>query len=102
MIKSLCSIRNRVGKLQPFEYDPGTVGCSRCLKLPLSIAEFCHSDLRHAAQTIGESLSTPLCRGHEIIGTVAAKGRGMSNNLALGAARLGPWVGMRGYCMDMS
>ncbi len=93
MIKAYAALEPG-GKLHPFEYDPGPLG-AHDVEIAIEHCGICHSDLSMLHNDWGIT-QYPFVPGHEIIGTVAAKG-GHVNNLALGQ-RVGlGWHA--GYCM---
>ena len=71
MIKGYAATEPR-GTLQPFEFDPGPLGDSQ-VEIKVEYCGLCHSDLSMLTNEWGIS-PYPLVAGHEIIGTVAAKG----------------------------
>jgi len=83
------------GKLQPFEYDPGALGALD-VEIDVAYCGICHSDLSMLKNEWGMT-SYPFVPGHEIIGSVAAKGEKVKN------LQLGQQVGLgwhSSYCMD--
>jgi uncharacterized zinc-type alcohol dehydrogenase-like protein len=60
------------GTLKPFEFDPGPLGDTE-VEIKVEYCGLCHSDLSMVDNEWGMS-QYPLIPGHEIIGTVAAKG----------------------------
>lgn len=83
------------GELQPLEYDPGTLG-ELDVEIDVAYCGICHSDLSMLNNEWGMT-SYPFVPGHEIIGSVAAKGEKVTN------LRLGQQVGLgwhAGYCMN--
>lgn len=82
------------GKLQPFEYDPGSLGMHE-VEIAVEHCGICHSDLSMLHNHWGIT-HYPFVPGHEVIGTIAAKGE-FVNHLQLGQ-RVGlGWHA--GYCM---
>ncbi|MGZ0018886.1 NADPH-dependent aldehyde reductase Ahr [Nitrosomonas sp. wSCUT-2] len=82
------------GKLQPFEYDPGPLG-DHDVEIAVEHCGICHSDLSMLHNDWGIT-QYPFVPGHEIIGTIAAKGSHV-HNLSIGQ-RVGlGWHA--GYCM---
>jgi uncharacterized zinc-type alcohol dehydrogenase-like protein len=82
------------GKLQPFEYDPGALG-DHDVEIAVEHCSICHSDLSMLHNDWGIT-QYPFVPGHEIIGTIAAKGAHVSN------LSVGQRVGLgwhAGYCM---
>jgi len=82
------------GKLQPFEYDPGALG-DHDVEIAVEHCGICHSDLSMLHNDWGIT-QYPFVPGHEIIGTIAAKGAHVSN------LSVGQRVGLgwhAGYCM---
>ncbi|PXW89635.1 putative zinc-type alcohol dehydrogenase-like protein [Nitrosomonas sp. Nm84] len=93
MIKAYAAFESG-GKLQPFEYDPGPLG-EHDVEIAIEHCGICHSDLSMLYNNWGIT-RYPFVPGHEIIGTIAAKGVHV-NNLAVGQ-RVGlGWHS--GYCM---
>lgn len=83
------------GELQPFEYDPGTLGASD-VEIDVAYCGICHSDLS-MLKNEWRMTSYPFVPGHEIIGSVAAKGEKVTD------LHLGQQVGLgwhAGYCMN--
>lgn len=82
------------GKLQPFEYDPGSLD-AHDVEIAVEHCGICHSDLSMLNNDWGMT-QYPFVPGHEIIGTVAARGDHVSH------LKLGQRVGLgwhAGYCM---
>lgn len=82
------------GKLQSFEYDPGALG-DHDVEIAVEHCGICHSDLSMLHNDWGIT-RYPFVPGHEIIGTIAAKGAHVSN------LSIGQRVGLgwhAGYCM---
>lgn len=82
------------GKLQPFEYYPGALG-DHDVEIAVEHCGICHSDLSMLHNDWGIT-QYPFVPGHEIIGTIAAKGAHVSN------LSVGQRVGLgwhAGYCM---
>lgn len=93
MIKAYAAFESG-GKLQPFEYDPGPLG-EHDVEIAIEHCGICHSDLSMLYNNWGIT-RYPFVPGHEIIGTIAAKGVHVKN-LAVGQ-RVGlGWHS--GYCM---
>ncbi|WP_297326083.1 NAD(P)-dependent alcohol dehydrogenase [Nitrosomonas sp.] len=93
MIKAYAAFESG-GKLQPFEYDPGPLG-EHDVEIAIEHCGICHSDLSMLYNNWGIT-QYPFVPGHEIIGTIVAKGAHV-NNLAAGQ-RVGlGWHS--GYCM---
>jgi uncharacterized zinc-type alcohol dehydrogenase-like protein len=93
MIKAYAALEPG-GPLQPFEYDPGLLG-GHDVEIAIESCGICHSDLSMLHNDWGIT-QYPFVPGHEIIGTIAAKGAQVKN-LALGQ-RVGlGWHA--GYCM---
>lgn len=85
------------GELQPFEYDPGTLGASD-VEIDVAYCGICHSDLSMLNNEWGIT-TYPFVPGHEIIGSVAAKGEKITD------LHVGQSVGLgwhAGYCMNCS
>lgn len=81
-------------KLQPFEYDPGPLRDSD-VEIQIEHCGICHSDLSMLNNEWGMS-TYPLVPGHEIIGTVTAKGDQVEHLSLNQKVGLG-WHS--GYCM---
>ena len=82
------------GKLQPFEYDPGPLG-AHDVEIVVEYCGICHSDLSMLKNEWGIT-RYPFVPGHEVIGTIGAKGK-LVHHLQLGQ-RVGlGWHS--GYCM---
>jgi uncharacterized zinc-type alcohol dehydrogenase-like protein len=82
------------GELKPFEYDPGPLGRDD-VEIDVEHCGICHSDLSMLNNDWGMS-SYPLVPGHEVIGTVAKVGEGVTS------VKVGDRVGLgwhAGYCM---
>lgn len=82
------------GELQPFEYAPGALGVQD-VEIAVEHCGICHSDLSMLNNEWGMT-QYPFVPGHEIIGTIAAKGEGVHH------FQLGQRVGLgwhAGYCM---
>lgn len=93
MIKAYAAFESG-GKLQPFEYDPGPLS-EHDVEIAIEHCGICHSDLSMLYNNWGIT-QYPFVPGHEIIGTIVARG-GHVNNLAAGQ-RVGlGWHS--GYCM---
>lgn len=93
MIKAYAALEPG-GKLQPYEYDPGSLGDQQ-VEIAVEHCGICHSDLSMLNNEWGMT-QYPFVPGHEIIGTIAAKGENV------GHLQLGQRVGMgwhAGYCM---
>lgn len=83
--------------LQPFEYDPGVLSSNE-VEIDVDFCGICHSDVSMVENEWGIS-RFPLVPGHEVVGTIAAKGQSVTN---LG---VGDKVGLgwhAGYCMTCS
>ena len=65
------------GKLQPFEYDPGDLAPGQ-VEIDVVACGICHSDLS-MIDNHWEMTAYPLVPGHEVVGTVAAVGEGVTN-----------------------
>jgi len=81
--------------LRPFQYEPGALE-SREIEISITHCGICHSDLHLIDNDWGIS-SYPLVPGHEIIGTVSARGANVKS------LRLGQRVGVgwqRGACLE--
>lgn len=82
------------GQLQPFEYDPGPLG-AHDVEIAIEHCGICHSDLSMLQNEWGIT-RYPFVPGHEVIGTIAAKGEYVHQ------FQLGQRVGLgwhSGYCM---
>lgn len=82
------------GELQAYEYDPGPLGAEE-VEIQVEHCGICHSDLSMLKNDWGMS-EYPLVPGHEVVGTVAAKGSDVSY------LDIGQRVGLgwhAGYCM---
>lgn len=82
------------GKLQPFEFDPGELG-QREVEIDVDFCGICHSDLSMVDNEWGIA-QYPLVPGHEVVGTVAARGENVTH------LQVGDTVGLgwhAGYCM---
>lgn len=82
------------GELKPFEYDPGDLG-PHDVEVDVDYCGICHSDVSMLDNEWGLS-EYPLVPGHEIVGTVAAAGSGVTD------LQPGRKVGIgwhAGYCM---
>lgn len=83
------------GTLQPFEYDPGPLGRHE-VEIDVESCGLCHSDLSMLDNEWGRS-QYPLVPGHEVVGTIAKLGEGVTK------LKLGQRVGLgwhSGYCMS--
>lgn len=96
MIRAYAAIE--AGKpLQPFEYDPGVLGSNE-VEIDVDFCGICHSDVSMVENEWGIS-QFPLVPGHEVVGTIAAKGQSVTN------LEVGDKVGLgwhAGYCMTCS
>jgi len=63
------------GRLEPFTYEPGPLGRNE-VEVAVTYCGICHSDMSMLNNDWGFS-QYPLIPGHEVIGTVAAKGEGV-------------------------
>lgn len=82
------------GMLQPFEYDPGILNDQE-VEIAIEYCGICHSDLSMLHNEWGIT-QYPFVPGHEIVGTISAKGNSVHN------LQLGQRVGLgwhSGYCM---
>ena len=77
------------GKLQPFEYDPGDLAPGQ-VEIDVLACGICHSDLA-MIENQWEMTAYPLVPGHEVVGTVAAVGEGVTN------VAVGDMVGLGWY-----
>lgn len=94
MIKAYAALEAG-GILQPFEYDPGPLGRDE-VEIAVESCGICHSDLSMLDNEWRRS-KYPLVPGHEVIGTLAEVGQGVSQ------LKLGQRVGLgwhAGYCMS--
>lgn len=82
------------GKLQPFEYDPGPLG-DHDVEIAVEHCGICHSDLSMLHNDWGIT-HYPFVPGHEIVGTITAKGVHVHHLAAGQRVGLG-WHA--GYCM---
>ncbi len=83
------------GELKPFEYDPGGLRAGQ-VEIEIEHCGICHSDLSMLNNDWGIT-EYPLVPGHEIIGTIAAVGAGVTR------PEIGQRVGLgwhSGYCMS--
>lgn len=83
--------------LQPFEYDPGVLSSNE-VEIDVDFCGICHSDVSMVENEWGIS-QFPLVPGHEVVGTIAAKGQSVTN------LEVGDKVGLgwhAGYCMTCS
>jgi uncharacterized zinc-type alcohol dehydrogenase-like protein len=71
MIKAYAA-HQKGDKLLPFEYDPGVLGPSE-VEINVAYCGVCHSDLSMLNNEWGIT-NYPFVPGHEIIGSIAAKG----------------------------
>ena len=69
------------GKLEPFEYDPGALGADE-VEIQVEYCGICHSDLSMLNNDWGIT-TYPFVPGHEVVGTIAAVGTGVTR-LSLG------------------
>jgi len=60
------------GKLEPFEYEPGTLG-HEDVEIAVEYCGICHSDLSMLKNEWGMT-QYPFIPGHEVVGTIAAVG----------------------------
>ncbi|TKB27573.1 NAD(P)-dependent alcohol dehydrogenase [Desulfopila sp. IMCC35006] len=85
------------GELQPFDYDPGELNQNE-VEIDVVFCGICHSDLSMVDNEWGIS-QYPLVPGHEVVGTIAARGENVTN------LEVGDTVGLgwhAGYCMTCS
>ena len=75
MINAYAAMKPK-GKLEVFQYDPGLLGVTE-VEIDVDYCGLCHSDLSMIDNDWGRS-SYPLVPGHEVIGTVAAIGAGVT------------------------
>lgn len=83
--------------LQPYEYDPGVLGSNE-VEIDVDFCGICHSDVSMVENEWGIS-QFPLVPGHEVVGTIAAKGQSVTH------LEVGDQVGLgwhAGYCMTCS
>jgi uncharacterized zinc-type alcohol dehydrogenase-like protein len=89
-----CAATEAGGALAPFEYEAGPLGRDD-VDIDVMACGICHSDLSMLDNAWGLT-AFPLVPGHEVVGTVAAKGDGVEH------LRLGQVVGLgwfSGSCM---
>jgi uncharacterized zinc-type alcohol dehydrogenase-like protein len=82
------------GRLEPFEYDPGSLGADE-VEIDVQYCGICHSDLS-MIDNDWNFTHYPIVPGHEVVGTVAAVGE------SVGHVKVGDAVGLgwhAGYCM---
>ena len=65
------------GKLQPFEYDPGSLG-SEQVEIEVEYCGICHSDVSVVDNEWGIS-QYPVVPGHEVVGKIVAVGDAVKN-----------------------
>jgi uncharacterized zinc-type alcohol dehydrogenase-like protein len=70
------AVKSAKGKLEPFEYESGPLG-PEDVDVRVTHCGICHGDVAMIDNDIGFS-SYPLVPGHEVIGTVAAVGSGVT------------------------
>ena len=83
--------------LQPYEYDPGVLGSNE-VEIDVDFCGICHSDVSMVENEWGIS-QFPLVPGHEVVGTITAKGQSVTH------LEVGDQVGLgwhAGYCMTCS
>lgn len=93
MIKSFAAFEAG-GKLESFEYDPGKLGRDE-VEIDVEHCGICHSDISMIDNSWGMA-QFPLVPGHEVIGSVAKKGDGVTN------LSVGDQVGLgwqSGFCL---
>lgn len=93
MIKAYAALEAG-GKLEPFEYDPGSLGRNE-VEIDVEHCGICHSDLSMLDNEWGIT-QYPLVPGHEVVGTIAAVGDDVTS------LQLGQRVGLgwhSKYCM---
>ena len=78
--------KEKGGKLEPFEYDPGEIGADQ-VEVEVEYCGICHSDLSMIDNEWGMS-SYPFVPGHEAIGKIVAVGSQVSQD------RIGQRVGI--------
>jgi alcohol/geraniol dehydrogenase (NADP+) len=76
-------------ELKPFEYDPGSLGEEE-VEIQVEYCGICHSDLSMLNNDWGIS-KYPIVPGHEVVGTIAAKGNSVKK------LQLGQRVGLGWY-----
>lgn len=69
--------REAGGKLEPFEYDPGTLAREE-VEIEVEYCGICHSDLSMLDDEWGMT-QYPFVPGHEVVGTIASVGDGVAN-----------------------
>ena len=82
------------GELKPFEYDPGPIGYND-VEIEVEHCGICHSDLNMLENAWGMA-EFPLVPGHEVVGSIASVGPGVTSVQAGQRVGLG-WHA--GYCM---
>jgi len=93
MIKAYAALESG-GELKPFDYDPGPIGYD-FVEIQVEHCGICHSDLSMLDNEWGIA-NFPLVPGYEVVGTISAVGKGVSN------LQVGKRVGLgwhSGYCM---
>ena len=75
MINAFAALEAK-GLLEPFQYDPGPIGNAE-VEIAVEYCGICHSDVSMIDNEWGRSTYT-LVPGHEVIGTVAAVGAGVT------------------------
>ena len=83
--------------LQPYEYDPGVLGSNE-VEIDVDFCGICHSDVSMVENEWGIS-QFPLVPGHEVVGTITAKGQSVTHLVVGDQVGLG-WHA--GYCMTCS
>ena len=63
------------GKLEPFSYDPGALAPGD-VEIDIQYCGLCHSDLS-MLKNDWQITQFPFVPGHEVVGTVSAKGQGV-------------------------
>jgi len=76
MIKSYAAYEPK-GALEPFEYDPGTLGKNE-VEIDVAYCGLCHSDVSMINNDWGMS-AYPIVAGHEVAGTISAVGEDVKN-----------------------
>lgn len=93
MIKAFAALEPG-GKLEPFEYDPGTLK-NNDVEIDVEYCGICHSDLSMINNEWGLS-QYPIVPGHEVVGIISQVGEDVTN------VKVGQRVGLgwhSGYCM---
>jgi len=95
MVIKAYAAKEKGGKLEPFEYDPGELAKGD-VEIDVESCGICHSDLSMLDDAWGFT-QYPFVPGHEVVGTIAAVGDDVT------AFEVGQRVGLgwhAGYCMS--